>query len=204
MRPVWLAVLLAASPAHAADECEFDADDNHPAGLDAACWIDVDAPEGCPVHFLVDHGAGVVAYAYRGDTPLATTSVVESTFDAVIDTTDLESCTCDPLSMQVRYDAIALTVTGGRAGDQVQVASGGPPGASAIVIGPPGPCVDPTWPTVFRARPTCDPCTMDPHPDPAPPGCSTGPSVGLVVALTLFAWPPRRRARARRSRARAS
>src|SRR5262249_20595357 len=146
------------------------------------------APAGCPVHFLVDHGSAPQVSASRGMTDLPTTTMVESTFDAMIYTKDFYSCTCDDLALAQTYDAIAVTVTGGREGDIVAVFGAGP-GGSSITLGPPGPCVEPTWPTIFRAQAACDLCPIDPAGPPdrgSGGGCSAETGAGLLFGLMLF------------------
>lgn len=208
MRHAAVAALLpVVAPATArAETCEYPADYQSPDGSDASCFIDADAPEGCPVRFLVPRGETPRIELRRDGAPVETTTsfVVEAPIDGVILTKDFLSCTCDPVTRPIALDAVAVTIDGAREGDEVIVDSAGPVPAT-IPIGPPAACVAPAWPTTFRQLAACDLCPTD-EPDDEDPqggdggGCHVATPGAPVAAMLLLGLRRRRRRRRRAAR----
>jgi hypothetical protein len=132
-------VMLAASTADAGAICTLSSSYNDP-GLGGTCFVD--AIEGCPVHLVRPHQAPPVDEApivYRDGQVVnvtSTTAVVGSTTQQ-LDNIDYLSCDCQRTSETIQFDEIELTITGARAGDEVDVGSNSAfvPGLLAIALG---------------------------------------------------------------------
>jgi uncharacterized protein (TIGR03382 family) len=186
-------VMLAASTADAGAICTLSSSYNDP-GLGGTCFVD--AIEGCPVHFVRPHQAPPVDEApivYRDGQVVnvtSTTAVVGSTTQQ-LDNIDYLSCDCQRTSETIQFDEIELTITGARAGDEVDI------GGSEITIAPAGACTPPVWPTEFDVQlGGCDPCPIDPIDEPGSGcGCGTTSNSAFVPGLLAIAlgWRLRRR-----------
>ena len=178
-----VALLARLDDAHAAEECEYAADSQHPSGYASSCFVDLNATLGCPVRFLGLHGYSPGAVVYRDgiEVTLPMTFTVESTFDSTFYTKDFDSCDCAELSYQLPLDAIALEIMGAREGDVVAVYAAGD--VPLVTIGPAGTCGMPTWATRFHAYGACDLCPVDLNDGGG--GCSVSSGLRFPCALPI-------------------
>src|SRR4029079_4283008 len=117
-------VLLPARSVYA--ECRYQ-NGYYDPGLDGACIAETSAPEGCRVHFVIPYTQATATFTvHRGTRDItlpATFSLVESVGVplSLVDPTD---CDCTRMDATLLFDRHALTLTGAKAGDPVEFASG--------------------------------------------------------------------------------
>lgn len=176
-------VMLAASTADAGPICMYSSSYNDPF-FGGACFVD--AVEGCPVHLVLPHEpppVDLMPTVYRDGqvvTVTSTTAVVGSTTQP-IETIDYYSCDCTRTTEMIQFDELALTITGARAGDMVDV------GGTEITIAPAATCAPPVWPTDFEVQlGGCDPCPVDEMPSSGS-GCGTTTGGSLIPGV-LAVW----------------
>lgn len=177
--------MLAASTAEAGAICMYSTSYNDPY-IGGACFVD--AVEGCPVHLVIPHEVSpveVMPTVYRDGqvvTVTSSTTVIDSV-DEQLPNIDYYSCDCTHMTETHQFDEIALTITGARAGDVVDLEG------TEITIGPADTCAPPVWPTEFDVQfGGCDPCPADTRDSGSGCGTTSGSSlvpglVGLWIAL---------------------
>lgn len=162
-------------------------------GFDGACIAETSAPAGCPVHFVTPHTQATAMFAvHRGTQDItlpATTSLVE-TVGVLLSLVDPLDCDCTRTDATVPFDRQALMLTGTKAGDAVEFASGHLYVPQIVTITAAAPCSAVVWPTHFELATQCDRCTQP----PASSSCSTGSGGGwLAAAVALVLAGGRRR-----------
>jgi MYXO-CTERM domain-containing protein len=187
-------VLLTARSVYA--ECRYQ-NGYYDPGLDGACIAETSAPEGCPVHFVIPHNQATATFTvHRGTRDItlpATFSLVESVGVplSLVDPTD---CDCTRMDATLLFDRQALTLTGAKAGDTVEFASGHLYVPQIVAITAAAPCPAVVWPTQVEVATQCDRCPRQ-APDSSSSSCSTGSGGSWLAAAIALGLAGRRRRR---------
>jgi hypothetical protein len=162
-------------------------------GFDGACVAETSAPAGCPVHFVTPHAQATAMFTvHRGTQDIklsATTSLVE-TVGVPLSLVDPVDCDCARMDATVPFDRQALMLTGLKADDAVEFASGHLYVPQIVAITAAGPCPAVVWPTQIVVATQCDRCPRQP---PSSSSCSAGGGGWLAAAITLGLVARRRR-----------
>jgi MYXO-CTERM domain-containing protein len=187
-------VLLTARSVYA--ECRYQ-NGYYDPGLDGACIAETSTPEGCPVHFVIPHSQATATFTvHRGTRDItlpATLSLVESVGVplSLVDPTD---CDCTRTDATLLFDRQALTLTGAKAGDTVEFASGHLYVPQIVAITAAAACPAVVWPTQFEVATQCDRCPRQ-APDSSSSSCSTGRGGSWLAAAIALGLAGRRRRR---------
>ena len=177
-------------------ECRYQ-NGYYDPGLDGACIAETSAPEGCAIHFVIPHSQATAAFTVHRDTRditlPATSSLVESV-GVPLSLVDPGDCDCARTDATVVFDRQALMLTGGKAGDTVEFASGHLYVPQIVAITAAAPCPAVVWPTQFEVATQCDRCPRQ-APDSSSSSCSTGSGGGWLAAAIALGLAGRRRRR---------
>ena len=183
-------VLLAAR--HARADCVYH-NDYYDPGLSGGCTAEVMVPEGCPLH-VVTPGEPPQADVYRGADPVAATvtaTPVETIF-VPMNRIDPFDCDCASVPGSASFVRHEVTLGGVRDGDRVELHPGKLEYSMPVLIGPPGPCPEPVWPTTLVVLTRCDQCGGGGGDDDGGGGgggggggCAAGGGAGLALGLGL-------------------